>query len=236
LERFGSGWRERLAVGPERDRALADQFERLAATLLDLRRTQSLRTVMVTSAVPGDGKTLTSLNVALVLSESYRQRVLLLECDLRRPSLASALGLPLASGLSDAIHARGDHAAAYVELTDRLTVLPAGRPDPDPLSGLVSAGMQAVLRDAAEKFDWVILDTPPLGAAADAGLLTPLVDGIVLVVRAGATSLQAVQRTVEALGQEKIIGVVLNGAHGGASESDYGSYYHYEASSPTPGA
>jgi capsular exopolysaccharide synthesis family protein len=208
---FNPGWRERLIVSADADPLLVHQFHRLAASLLQAQRAEHLKSVMITSAAPKDGKTLTALNLALVLSESYRRRVLLVEADLRRPAISAAANLPLGDGLSDAIQASDDRKVPLVRLTDTLTLLPAGRPDPDPLSGLTSPRLKRIMQDAAEQFDWVIVDTPPLGATADAGLLCPLVDAAVLVIRAGRTAYTAVQAAIETLGRERILGVVLNG-------------------------
>ena len=90
VERFAAGWRERLAIGAQSNPVLADQFRRLAGTLLHLQRTENLRTLMVTSALAADGKTMTAVNLSLVLSEAYRRRVLLVEGDLRRPAISRA--------------------------------------------------------------------------------------------------------------------------------------------------
>jgi protein-tyrosine kinase len=224
FDSFRPGWKERLVVSPESNPGLVDQFRRLAAMLLHAQRTTGLKSVMVTSAEPDDGKTLTALNLALVLSESYRRRVLLVEGDLRRPAILAAAGLSAAEGLSESIRAGEDHKVPLVTFTETLTLLPAGSPDPDPLSGLTSTRMQRLLKDAAEQFDWVIVDTPPLGAAADASLLCPMVDGAILVIRAGRTECDSVQRAIETLGKDRILGVVLNGVTGGKDDSYHTDY------------
>lgn len=232
LSRFSEAWRKRLSVGAEKDSFLADQFERLGATLLQVRRTQKLQTVMVTSAEPSDGKTLTSLNVALVLSESYRKRVLLVDCDLRRPGIGAALGLPAVGGLGEALRSGETVGVDYVQLSDRLALLPAGRPELDPLSGLSSDRLRTILTGAAAAFDWIIVDTPPLGATADATLLLPLVDAVLLVVRASKTSYRAVQSAIDALGQDRILGVILNASES-APGTSYGASYVPYGSAPS---
>jgi capsular exopolysaccharide synthesis family protein len=211
IERFKPGWRERLTISADADPLLVHQFHRLAAPLFQEWGGKRLKSLMITSADPGDGKTLTALNLALVLSNSYRRRVLLIEGDLRRPAITGALNLEPGDGLSAALKASDDRKVPLIQLTDNLTLSPAGRPDPEPLSGLTSPRMQRFLQDASEQFDWVILDTPPLGATADAGLLCPLVDAVILVIRARQTACAAVQAAVETLGRERILGVVLNG-------------------------
>src|SRR5262245_29624538 len=131
LQSFASGWRERLAIGRQSNAVLADQFRRLAATLLHVQRGEKLRTVMVTSAHAADGKTLTAVNLALVLSESYRRRVLLVEGDLRRPAISRVAGVAIGPGLNEALKADDDRQPSLVRLTETLTLLPAGQPSAD---------------------------------------------------------------------------------------------------------
>jgi capsular exopolysaccharide synthesis family protein len=228
---FQPAWRPRLAVNGEADPLLVHQFRRLAATLVQAQGTGQLKTLMVTSASPGDGKTLTALNLALVLSESYGRRVLLVEGDLRRPAICTAAGLPVTGdGLSDVIKSADERKVALVALTELLTLMPAGRPDPNPLSGLTSERLERLIREASSQFEWVIVDTPPLAAAPDASLMAPLVDGVLLVIRAGQTPHAIVQHAIETLGSERILGVVLNGV-GSEVAASYDDYYGHYAKS-----
>ena len=178
---------------------------------------------MVTSALPGDGKTFTAMNLALTLAHSYGRRVLLIDADLRRPSIGHICGMSSLNGLSEGLRNETDQKLPLFDLVDGLTVLPAGRPDPDPMSGLTSLRMRNILEEAAEQFDWVILDAPPAAPLADAGLIGAMVDAILLVVRAGDTRLRSVEKAIEVLGRDRIFGVVLNAA---ASVSfEYRAYY-----------
>jgi len=212
---FDANWKEWFS-SPGVDPAVVEQFRKLAATLFHAQRAGRLKVLMVTSAAPGEGKTLTALNLARVLSESYRRSVLLIDADLRRPRLSEAAGLTTADGLSAALKSTDLRKISVTRLTEHLALLPAGRPDPEPLSGLTSPRMQQLIEEGAERYDWVIVDTPPIGVATDAGLLSAMVDGTVLVVKAGETPLQAVRHAVETLGQDRIVGVVLNGVEGEA--------------------
>jgi capsular exopolysaccharide synthesis family protein len=219
-----------LALTGDVDPGLGEQFRRLAATLLHSQRADGIKSVMITSAVSADGKTLTALNLALILSESYKRRVLLIDGDLRRPTITEATSLLGAEGLSEVIGAADERRVPLVQLTATLTLLPAGRPEPDPLSGITSTRMQQLLQEAVERFDWVIVDTPPVGVAADAGLLCPMVDGTILVVRAGQTPYRAIERALETVGRDRLLGVVLNGVQG-QEQADYeGGYYYSEYS------
>ena len=222
---LGANWKEWFS-SPGVDPAVVEQFRKLAATLFHAQREGRLKVVMITSAVPGEGKTLTALNLARVLSESYRRSVLLIDADLRRPRLSEAAGLTTSDGLSAALKSADLRKVSVTQLTDKLTLLPAGRPDPEPLSGLTSPRMQRLIEEGAERFDWVIVDTPPVAVATDAGLLGAMVDATVLVVRAGETPLKAVHHAVETLGRERIVGVVLNGVEVDAI-GQYGDYSSY---------
>lgn len=224
MVRFSSQWRERLAAGPESDVGLTEQFRRLAATLHHAQLANGLKDVMVTSASPGDGKTLTAVNLALVLAESYRYRVLLIDADLRRPSIPNVVDLSDGCGLSDALTAPTEQKLALVQVTPRLTLLPAGRPISNSIEALTSPRMRHLLEEAGTTFDWVILDAPPVGPATDARLLAQMVGGTLLVIHAGQSQCPDVQNAVDAVGREQIVGVVLNGvADAGASAYYYGA-------------
>ncbi|HEY8550219.1 MAG TPA: CpsD/CapB family tyrosine-protein kinase [Vicinamibacterales bacterium] len=211
----------RIVAGAGAPPVLAEQFRRLAATLHHAQLVQGTKVVMVTSANSGDGKSLTATNLALTLSESYRREVLLIDADLRRPSLHDMFQVPNVGGLNDGLQAPQDGRLQVIKITDTLTLLPAGRPNPDPMSSLASARMQEILREGAVRFDWVIIDTAPLGLLADANLLTTMVDGALLVIRANQTPHADVQRALESLGREKVLGVVLNAIEPSSKDMEY---------------
>ena len=225
---FSPEWAHRLVIAPDADHGLVEQFRSLAATLHRIQADGVPKVLMVTSADPGEGKTLTALNLALTLSESYRQRVLLVDADLRRPSIREISQLGDITGLTEGLKAPADKKLSVIGLTRTLALLPAGSPDPNPMSSLTSPRMRRIVAEAAERFDWVILDSPPLGPVADAGLLASMVDGALLVVRAARTSYGAVAHAIEALGRERILGVVLNGVEE-SEVAPYGRYYGGDA-------
>ena len=179
---------------------------------------------MVASALAGEGKTLTATNLALTLSESYRRRVLLIDADLRRPMIHEVFKIPNVSGLSEGINASRDQKLSLVELSPHLSVLTAGRPEVDPMSSLTSERMRRLLQEASERFEWVVLDTPPVGLLSDATLLADMVDVSILVIAAGLAPFEAVSKAVAALGRDKIIGVVLNRVE--QRRLSNGEYYH----------
>jgi protein-tyrosine kinase len=186
-----------------------EQYRRLAAVLHDIQAQQGLRTLMLTSALPAEGKTLTTVNLALTLSESYERRVLVIDADLRWPSLHKAFGVANDAGLSEALQAEGAE-PAIVHVSPRLAVLTAGKPGSAPLAGLTSARMAALIATCAEQFDWVLLDTPPVGLLPDAQLLARLTRAVVFVIAAGVTPSATVERAIAELGPDCVIGTVLN--------------------------
>jgi capsular exopolysaccharide synthesis family protein len=203
---------ERLVVSKTATPLLVEQFRSLAATLHGTQLAQPLKSVIVTSASPGDGKSHVAVNLALTLSDSYRRKVLLIDADMRRPSLHVIFGVPNDHGLADALTAKTDEKVATVRISETLTLLPAGRPASNPLGGLSSDRMKRIVADAASRFDWVIVDSPPVGMLADARLVLETVDAALLVVRAGVTRFPDLEAAADALGRERILGLVLNAA------------------------
>jgi protein-tyrosine kinase len=200
--------RARLVTGAA-DAVSLEQYRRLAAALHEAQVERGLKTVMVTSALQGEGKTLTTANLALTLSESYARRVLVIDADLRWPSLHSVFGLPNVRGLSEAL-TEDEEDPAFVEVSSRLTVMTAGQPGESPLAGLTSARMGALLQECAGRFDWVLVDTSPVGLLPDGQVLARLIGAVILVINAGATPSAAVERAVADLGPDCILGTVLN--------------------------
>ena len=227
---FNRKYAEKLVVSSVMSQPLREQYRRLAATLHHAQGESDIKTLMVTSAVPDEGKTLTATNIALTLSESYQRRVLLLDADLRRPSLGDMFQLPNVFGLNEALSAKNDRKVSIIQVSRRLSLLTAGAPDHDPMSKLTSERMFKLLAEAKAAFDWVIIDTPPIGILTDASLLGALADAALLVVRAGRTPSSLIQRAVDAIGRNRIIGVVLNrveeGRVTGGESSYYNSYYY----------
>lgn len=200
-----------------------EQYRRLAARLHVAQAEAGTRVVMITSAVASEGKTLTATNLALTLSESYKRRVLLIDADLRRPFVHELFRLPNVTGLNDGIRGDAGRKVPLIRVSEHLSVLTAGRPDPDPMSVLTSERMRRILKDAAASFDWVLVDTPPVGVLSDAHLLARLVDTVVLVVKAGSTQHSEMARSIESIGRDRILGVVLNCAQ----ERRGPAYYTY---------
>jgi protein-tyrosine kinase len=222
---------EILVTGTHRKDAV-EQYRKLAATLHHVQANRGVRVLLCTSAVMAEGKTVTAANLALTLSHSYQRRVLLIDADLRRPRIHTLFNIPNKDGFYEALGAEADRKVSVVPVSPYLSVVTAGRPGPDPVHVLTSERLARVLEDAGSSFDWVIIDTPPVLVLPDAGLLMGLVDGAVLVIGAGQTTYRMAKRAADALGRDRIIGVVMNRVDDSQLQEGYGSYYGYYDPAP----
>ena len=234
--RVGDADRDKLVVDAKVDGSVVEQYRHLAATLHHAQKSSAVRTVMVTSAMASEGKTLTATNLALTLSQSYQRRVLLIDADLRRPRMREMFALPNTEGLTDSLATIRSGRLPVHQITPTLWVLTSGRAAPDPMSLLVSPAMKQLIEDARESFDWVVVDTPPIAILPDANLLSSMIDTALLVVSAKSTPYPMVQRAAEAIGRGRILGVVLNRAE--KAELSYSSYgysgYQQAPAKPEP--
>src|SRR5215467_3985835 len=203
----------------------AEQFRTLRARLYRLREKKPVRTLLVTSTLPGEGKTFVSLNLALAIARQHERRALLIDADLRASRLHVRLGAPSSPGLSDYLSGRADEfSILQADPKIELFLVPAGRSVPNP-SELLSNGMLKRFLDGMNPiFDWVIIDAPPVLAVADPTIIAESCDGVLVVVRAGETAHDLVKTTLQEFRGNNLLGVVLNGASEG---TNYGSYSYY---------
>lgn len=188
--------------------------------------------LMVTSAVPGEGKTMTSTNLAVALAQTGR-RTLIVDADLRRPRVASTLGLDPAVGLTTTLVGRTEiHDAIQIHEPSGLHVLTSGAKPPNPTEILQSRVTHDLIRRLRSSYDFVIIDAPPLLPVADASVLAQLTDGAIVVVRHGHTTRDQVAEAITRLAQVggKVYGVVVNMVAKRAVGSYY--YYYYEETGP----
>jgi protein-tyrosine kinase len=206
-----------------------EQYRRLAAALHDAQTTQGLKVVTITSALPQDGKTLTAVNLALTLSESYSRRVLIIDADLRRPAVHKVLGIRNNAGLNEVLYGEVQE-LPLVTVSSTLSVLTSGGSRSTPLAGLASERMGTLLDECASRFDWVLIDVPPVGLLADAQILGRLTGAVILVIRAGATPHAVVERAISQIGRDSIIGTVLNAVEdsGTSMNAYYGAYQDHQ--------
>ena len=195
-------------------------------TMFALAGQDGCKTVVVTSSLQGEGKSITTLNLAISFAEA-ENRVLLIDCDLRRPKLARLLDKSASAGLSNLLLDPSLLDSAILPCgTPRLDVIISGDIPPNPSELLGSARMSALLAQLREKYDYILLDTPPVNMVTDAVVLASKCDGVLFVVRAGQSERGPVMHAVEQLGyaQAKILGFVLGDVTAEDSRYGYGKY------------
>jgi len=203
----------------------AEQFRTLRSRLYQLQQSQSVRTLLVTSSIPGEGKTFVAMNLAQAIVRQPDRRVLLIDSDLRRSRLHVPLGAPSAPGLADYLRGEADELAVIQqEQGGNLCFIPGGNEVSNPSELLSNDRLKKLLTRLAPIFDWVIIDSPPCLPVADASVLADLCDGVLLVVRAGSTPSSTAQKACQELHGRKIAGVVLNAM---AETPAYGPYHYY---------
>jgi protein-tyrosine kinase len=207
----------------------AEQFRTLRSRLYQLRGTQPLKTVLVTSSLPLEGKTFVASNLAQAMVRQLDRRALIIDADMRRSRIHTVWGAPVSPGLSDYLSGVADEVTVLQHSPEagNLCLLPSGSPVNNPSELLLNGRMKALLDRLAPVFDWVIIDSPPCLPVADATVLADFCDGVLLVVKAAATPLSTAQRACQELQSKKLLGVVLNGAD---DAGQYGTYSYYEPS------
>jgi capsular exopolysaccharide synthesis family protein len=201
----------------------AEQYRQLRTRLSHAEGASNLRTVLITSPQKGEGKSVTSANLALTMAQELQRRVIIVEADLRKPSLQHLFGLPPGPGLSEYLSGAAELKDVMRFLPDHnLTVIHAGSAPTNPAELLGSTAMRRLLDQLRTRYDRVLLDTPPVLPLADVAVLAPLVDGTLLVVRAGVTPKPAIENALRAFDSSRLLGVVLN-------ESGMEQDYRYEA-------
>lgn len=201
----------------------SEQYRQLRTRLAHAEGANNLRTVMVTSPQKSEGKSITSANLALTMAQELQRRVVIVEADLRKPSMQQLFGLPAGPGLTEYLSGAAELKDVMRFIPDHnLTVIPAGSTAANPAELLGSTAMRRLLDTLRTRFDRVILDTPPVLPLADVAVLAPLVDGILMVVRAGVTPKPAIENALRAFDSSRLLGIVLNDS---GQEQDY----RYEA-------
>ena len=208
---------------------MAESYRALRTSLLLSNLGAPPKVIMITSALPQEGKTTTSINSAVVLAQKG-VRVLLIDADLRRPSIHKNLGMGPHAGLSNVLtgSATLEEAITHTSILPNLDVLTAGTPPPNPAELLASSNMRDLLAQLREQYDHIVIDTPPSLSVTDAVVLSPRADAVVLVIRSGQTTKQALRRSRDILTQvnAKVVGVLLNAVD--LSSPDYYYYYEYQ--------
>jgi capsular exopolysaccharide synthesis family protein len=192
---------------------VAEQYRALRGRIDAIAAQRPIRTLTVTSAMPGEGKTTAAINLAIVTAMSLGRRVLLIDCDLRKPKVHEALGLRPDAGLAEVLTDSVDLDDAIVKVEGvNLEVLPVRSRPVNPSELLGSAKMKELIEEVIRRYDRVILDTPAALGLPDAKTVCDLSDGLVMVVRADVTPQQDVQATLEFLDERRLLGLLFNGA------------------------
>jgi protein-tyrosine kinase len=204
---------------------ISEQYKILRTNILGLNHRKPLKTILITSALAAEGKTVTALNLASTFAQKENSKVLLLEADLRKPKVYSYMGLDIKNGLSE-ILTKSDSldSAIYSTELPNLKIIPAGKQlPPNPSELLVSSQMQNTLEELNKRFDHIIIDSPPVIPVTDASILGALSDGVILVVKAGSTNREAVTRaeTLLSNARAEVIGFIIT------TIKDYPHYYIY---------
>jgi capsular exopolysaccharide synthesis family protein len=214
----------RLASLVEGDAPATEAFRLLSVRLRHLRRDRKLQKLLITSTIPQEGKSMVSANLACSLSSGTRQKTLLLEGDVRRPSLSKVFGLKAYPGICECLQGERTLAASIYRLEPAgIWFFPAGNAPANPLELLESGKLIALMEQLTAWFDWIIIDSPPVLPLADTSVWTRLADGILLVTRQGTTQKGHLKRGLEALESKKVIGAVLNSSKS-SSDNEYYSY------------
>jgi capsular exopolysaccharide synthesis family protein len=189
----------------------AEQYRTLRTRIATADHGHPRRVLLVTSPAKGDGKSVTAANLALTMAQEFNRRIVLVDADLRRPTLHRLLGVPSHPGLSEVLKGEVALDEALVHLPEyQLTVLPAGARVDRQTELLGSQAMRRTIEALRSRFDRVVLDTPPALPLADVAVVAPMTDGLVLVVRAGATPKPLIERALAACDESRLLGLVLN--------------------------
>jgi capsular exopolysaccharide synthesis family protein len=213
----------RLVSVTDKGSPTAEAFRLLGVRLRNLRQVRPLKKVLITSTVPREGKSTVAANLACTLANKNGEKVLLLEGDIRRPSLSQIFNLSKAPGICELL--RGERTlqnSIYRLERAGIWIMPAGSSPATPLELLQSSKVPALMDQLASLFDWVIVDSPPVLPLADTSIWTRVVDGILLVTRQGVTEKKQLQRGLRALDSDKMIGALLNSSQ----DTSYSSYYY----------
>lgn len=241
-----SGGFESFSVSPERVEphliaitqprsGYCEQFRSLRTRILQAGERLQMRALVVTSAGVAEGKTLTALNLGWLLAQTEGVRALVIDSDLRRPCATDYFGIDATEGLSEVLGEKLSLEDAIVRLEPAgLYLLPGGRPRDDVAELLSGPTYSRVLTEARRMFDYIIIDAPPLGIFTDANVLMSRADGAVLVVRASKTRYSAVDKLLEQIPRERLLGVVLNRVDEQPDSNSY--YYRYRYTHEQPKA
>jgi protein-tyrosine kinase len=219
-------WKSSAALEGDNGKVGAEGFRTLRSRLHQIGGTRILRRILVTSSLPAEGKTFVSTNLAQSIVRQSERRVLLIDADLRAGRCHAALGASNMQGLADYLRGESDESSIIQNsLKSNLCFISSGTSVPNPSDLLLSDRMKMLLNRVTPVFDWVILDSPPILLAHDASGLADLCDGVLFVVRAGATSQQAAKKASAEFRNKNLLGIVMNQVNIKEMQNSYYGYY-----------
>jgi polysaccharide chain length determinant protein (PEP-CTERM system associated) len=217
----------RLTVLSDPQSVASQQYNILKLKVQRWREQTAGRVLVVTSAAGGEGKSLTALNLGMALASSFEGRVLLVDCDLRRPQVHERLGLKDQPGLSDLLAVSDCDVDPFISKVGNLWVMPGGTHLSDPAGLLSLRRMREIVARLREEYQLIVFDSPPIVPIADSYLLSGLADGVILVIRARKTRRELLQLAIESFGATNILGIVLNDVEYGNTPYAY-AYQYYQ--------
>lgn len=222
----------RLVCVTDKESLAAEKFRFLAVRLRQMQQTRPLKKVLVTSSVPQEGKSTVAANLACTLARRARQRTLVLDGDLRRPSLSNLFGLGKIPGICEWLQGDSGPAECIYRLEEAgLWILPAGSTPRNALELMQSGRLSTLMDQLTAWFDWIVVDSPPVLPLADTSVWMRVTDGVLLVARQGTSEKRQLQRGLEVIEKSKLIGALLN-CSANVTHDDY--YYHYKPQVASP--
>lgn len=210
-----------------------EEYRNLRTQILHRSRKRKLQAIVIASVGPTEGKSVTAANLSWLFAQADGTRVLMIDSDLRRPSLAAYLGIEARSGLSEVLSDKASLMGSIVHLQPAgLYLLPGGEPRSDVAELISGPRFSEILKEAREYFDFVIIDAPPLGIFTDASLLINQTDGALLVIRADHTKYKDVDRVLDSLPRERMLGTILNQSEVPLMDESYYKYGLYDRNEP----
>lgn len=209
----------------------AEQFKHLRTNILFPVSGNPPRSIMVTSAIPGEGKSFVASNLAVSIAQNIDQHVLLMDCDMRKATIHSNFGFDEVEGLSGYLSKKTSLSSLLLKTDiNKLTILPGGKPPNNPAELMSSNKMSELLKEVTSRYSdrYIIIDSPPPHLTSETSIVARQVDGIILVVKAGSTSREMVEELLEMMGKEKVLGVVVNWFDMSSMKNyGYGKYSRY---------
>ncbi|HEY8559729.1 MAG TPA: CpsD/CapB family tyrosine-protein kinase [Pyrinomonadaceae bacterium] len=222
----------RIVALTQPNSAYCEEYRSLRTQILHKSQRQKMRSIVIASVLPGEGKSITALNLSWLLAQTDGINALIIDCDLRRPCLTDYLGITTGAGLSDVLDGKSRPLQTIVRIEPAgLYLLPGGQPRSDVAEILSGPRFGAVLDELHDFFDYIIIDAPPLGIFTDATVLINQTDAALLVVRANHSNYKTAERIMERLPRERMLGAVLNYSDDLiAGDSHYYDYYYQQNS------